>query len=262
VLKSLGEPIGGINVVEIEETRQCVGVAYRIGKAWWRNGFSSEALSAVIKFLFEQVGVNRISAMHNTDNPNSGAVMRTCGMSYEGTKRQAGLDNQGVNDLAEYAILAENYFKHKTIATPETATCRSANESDYDAIIEMSRVWSSEHITRGLMTNSRENLAGLSLWVAEYGGKIVGYCSGVKKHAEDYSVFPPNVDYFEVDELYVLPDYRGNSIGQVLLSFTESELKKQGVSHFLLSSATLEQERISKFYKSCGYGVWITTFYK
>lgn len=113
VLKTLNEPIGGINVVKIDETCKCFEVAYRIGKAWWNQGFASEALSSVIKFLFEQVGANRIAAAHDTRNPNSGKVMLKCGMSYEGTLRQSGYNNQGIYDAACYAILAENYFNGK-----------------------------------------------------------------------------------------------------------------------------------------------------
>lgn len=113
VLKTLNEPIGGINVVKIDETCKCFEVAYRIGKAWWNQGFASEALSSVIKFLFEQVGANRIAAAHDTRNPNSGKVMLKCGMSYEGTLRQSGYNNQGIYNAACYAILAENYFNGK-----------------------------------------------------------------------------------------------------------------------------------------------------
>lgn len=111
VPKSLNEPIGGINVVHIDETCNCLGVAFRISKAWWHQGFAGEALSSVIKFLFEQVGANRIAAQHDTRNPNSGKVMLRCGMSYEGTLRQSGYNNQGVYDATCYAILAEDYFE-------------------------------------------------------------------------------------------------------------------------------------------------------
>ena len=110
VLKSLNEPVGGINVVKIDEKCKGVEVAYRIGKAWWHQGFVSEALSSVIKFLFEQVGANRIAATYDTRNPNSGAVMRKCGMSYEGTLRQSGYNNQGIFDVGCYSILAKDYF--------------------------------------------------------------------------------------------------------------------------------------------------------
>lgn len=110
VLKSLTEPIGGINVVEIDESLRSFGIAYRIGKSWWRQGFASEALKSVIKFLFEQVGANRITATYDTRNPNSDKVMHKCGMRYEGTLRQSGYNNQGIYDAECYAILAEDYF--------------------------------------------------------------------------------------------------------------------------------------------------------
>lgn len=108
-LKSSNEPIGGINVVSTNEACHSCEIAYRIGKAWWNQGIASEALTAVIRFLFEQVGANRITAAYDTRNPNSGAVMRKCGMVYEGTLRQSGCNNQGLYDAAHYAILAEDY---------------------------------------------------------------------------------------------------------------------------------------------------------
>ncbi len=122
VSKSLNEPIGGINVVKIDEYCNCLEIAYRLGKAWWHQGYASEALSSVIKFLFEQVGANRIAAAHDTRNPNSGKVMLKCGMSYEGTLRQSGYNNQGVYDAAYYAILAEDYFECNNKQTLEVTS--------------------------------------------------------------------------------------------------------------------------------------------
>ena len=49
--------------------------------------------------------MNRIEARHDPNNPHSGAVMRKCGMRYEGTSRQADRNNQGICDCARYAIL-------------------------------------------------------------------------------------------------------------------------------------------------------------
>lgn len=109
-LKSLNEPIGGINVVKIDKMCNSVEVAYRIGKKWWHQGFASEALLSVIKFLFEEVGVNRIAATYDTRNQNSGVVMLNCGMIYEGTLRQAGYNNQGIFDVGCYSILSDEYF--------------------------------------------------------------------------------------------------------------------------------------------------------
>lgn len=45
--------------------------------------------------LYYDVGFNRIAAMHDVRNPNSGAVMKKCGMQYEGTYREARLTKEG-----------------------------------------------------------------------------------------------------------------------------------------------------------------------
>ena len=104
------EPIGSIAVVYKDDTIYMVQVGYCIGKKWWGQGIVREALDAVIKFFFEEVGVNRIEARHDPENPNSGKVMVKCGMKFEGINRRASLSNQGIHDSAIYAILAEDYI--------------------------------------------------------------------------------------------------------------------------------------------------------
>ena len=110
VLMEIGEPIGGISVVHRNDDIQMVHIGYCIGRRWWRQGVMTEAFAEVIRFLFEEVGVNRIEARHDVENPNSGKVMLKCGLKYEGTMRQAGRNNQGIRDGAFYGILAEDYF--------------------------------------------------------------------------------------------------------------------------------------------------------
>ena len=61
----------------------------------------------VIRFLMDEVGFERIEACFDPRNPHSGAVMRKCGMTYEGTFRQADRNNQGICDVRWYAILKE-----------------------------------------------------------------------------------------------------------------------------------------------------------
>ena len=109
VLKELGEPIGSIAVVKVDEGAQWVEIGYCIGKNWWCRGYVSEALKALITFFFEEVGVGRIQARHDPRNVGSGAVMRKCGMTYEGTLRRAVHNNQGICDACIYSILREEY---------------------------------------------------------------------------------------------------------------------------------------------------------
>ncbi len=106
VLKSNGdEPIGAIDVVHMDEAVSSVHIGYCIGRKWWHQGITSEALKAVMDFLFDEVDVNRIESRHDSRNPNSGGVMKKCGMKYEGTLRSADWNNQGICDACYYALI-------------------------------------------------------------------------------------------------------------------------------------------------------------
>ena len=105
VLRELGEPIGSISVVNHRDDIAEAEIGYCIGKSWWRKGITSEALAAVMDYLFDEVGMNRIEAKHDVNNPHSGNVMKKCGMAYEGIARSGDRNNRGICDTATYAIL-------------------------------------------------------------------------------------------------------------------------------------------------------------
>ena len=105
VLKEIGEPIGSISVVRQNDRVEEAEIGYCLGSKWWHRGIMSEALAAVIDYLFTEVGLNRIAARHDPNNPHSGGVMRKCGMIYEGTTLSSDKNNQGICDAAHYAIL-------------------------------------------------------------------------------------------------------------------------------------------------------------
>ncbi len=104
------QAIGSIGVVHMNEEIEEAEIGYCIGKEYWRQGIMTEALKAVMRFLFEEAGFNRVCARHDTNNPNSGRVMKAAGMQYEGTMRQAGKNNTGICDCTLYAITKDQYF--------------------------------------------------------------------------------------------------------------------------------------------------------
>lgn len=108
-LKEIGEPIGSISVVSQNDRAAKAEIGYCIGRNWWHKGITTEALRAVIDFLFTEVGMNRIEARHHPGNPHSGDVMKKCGMKYECTTRASHWSNQGIGDTAQYAILKTDW---------------------------------------------------------------------------------------------------------------------------------------------------------
>lgn len=116
--RETGQVIGAIDVVRLHKTTECAEIGYCLSRRYWNQGIMSEALYAVIEFLFSSVECNRIEACHHVGNPASGKVMQKCGMRFEGIKRQGGLDQNGnFYDLANYAILWSDWAKKKS--TPD-----------------------------------------------------------------------------------------------------------------------------------------------
>ena len=109
-LKATGEVIGRIGGMHSDDQVKQIELAYELGQKWWNQGLMTEAVQAVIDFLFKEVGYDRICADHASENPASGKVMQKCGMTYEGTSRQACKCNNGIFDKVIYTILADDYL--------------------------------------------------------------------------------------------------------------------------------------------------------
>ena len=104
-LKTIAEPIGSIGVVELNEANRSCELGYCIGKAFWHQGYMTEALKEVLGFLFAQVHFERITARHDIRNPHSGDVMRKCDMRYVETRENIGLTKEGEPLSCAYYVI-------------------------------------------------------------------------------------------------------------------------------------------------------------
>ncbi|MBE0411270.1 MAG: GNAT family N-acetyltransferase [Anaerolineales bacterium] len=108
VRKADKQLIGAIGV-HIYTINQLAEMGYWVGKPYWKQGYCTEAAREVIRYSFEQLGLNRVQARHMTKNPASGRVMQKVGMQYEGTLRQSLLRWETFEDAAMYSILRDEY---------------------------------------------------------------------------------------------------------------------------------------------------------
>lgn len=94
VPKEKGQPIGSISVVnQYDDSGKCE-IGFCIGRKLWGLGIMTEALVAVMDFLFNEVGYNRVQAYHHVDNPASGRVMIKAGMKEEGRMKEFAVNNR------------------------------------------------------------------------------------------------------------------------------------------------------------------------
>lgn len=84
-------------------------IGYSMARDQWGRGLMTEAVSAIIQFGFERMGLNRIEARCDSLNVGSARVMEKCGMVHEGTLREYFKVDGDFRDLQLYAILRREW---------------------------------------------------------------------------------------------------------------------------------------------------------
>lgn len=106
VIEYQNQVIGSISAMTIDEKNESCEIGYCLGFEFWNKGIMTEAMSAVIQYLFLEVGFHRIAAKHDVENPASGKVMMNGNMTYEGRLREYYLRHDGIySDSLIYSIL-------------------------------------------------------------------------------------------------------------------------------------------------------------
>lgn len=106
--KAEGIMIGSAALTVNPESKRA-DLGYWLGRAWWGQGYATEAASRLIQFGFEELRLNRIYANHNGGNFASGRVMQKIGMKYEGTLREHVWHRGRFVDLIYYGLLRSEY---------------------------------------------------------------------------------------------------------------------------------------------------------
>lgn len=111
VRRDQGRVVGTIGYMWFQPENNAAEVGYSLARNCWNQGFMTEALQAVLRYSFEEMGINRIEAQHEVGNPASGAVMRKCGMTREGTLRSRLYNKGRYVDVELYSILRQEYLQ-------------------------------------------------------------------------------------------------------------------------------------------------------
>lgn len=102
--------VGIIEAMDFNQKVDMVTIGYYLAEAFWGKGIASEAVAVIVKFLMEEVNVNRIQAEVMPLNEPSKKVLLKNGFLKEGLLRQASLwSGKGVVDLEIYGLLKADY---------------------------------------------------------------------------------------------------------------------------------------------------------
>ena len=105
--------IGSIGVFRQQNIHRQTGeMGYYIAQEYWGKGIMTEAVKRIIRYSFDELKIDLLSAFHYSENLRSKRVIEKCGFEYEITLYQSVKRYDGkAKDMVCYSILRNNYYK-------------------------------------------------------------------------------------------------------------------------------------------------------
>lgn len=265
--KADGRVIGSISGVRVHESTGEAEIGYCLSRAYWGQGIMPEALRAVVAYLFETAEMNRVCACHDVRNPNSGRVMKKAGMTFEGIFRQAGRNNQGIADMAWYAILREDWNGSVRRKEKKPVTARLARESELERINELRGQVFSLHAAGKPDVFKPEfppevaeyihviwNDPEQEIVVAEMDGQVCGFA--VLHHfSKPETPFMLERDFLDIDEFCVDEACRRQGAATAMIAFIREFARERGFHRLELNMWEFNREALA-FYEAAGFATY------
>ncbi len=101
-------PIGDL-AVHLTESGRTAEIGYTFAPDHWGHGYAAEAVAGLIPYLFDEVGVTRISAFVHPENGPSARVLERNGFLYEGHTRSSHWIRGEVADDCIFGLLRADW---------------------------------------------------------------------------------------------------------------------------------------------------------
>lgn len=261
--KENGRVIGNISVVKLNEAAESADMGYCMSRAFWGRGIMPEALRAVMDYLFDTVGLNRIAACHDVRNPKSGRVMEKAGMKVEGILRGAGRNNQGICDEVWHAALKadrEPPVKKK----PAGVQIRFARDEDLESVNLLRKQVNDLHVAGkpevfkpGFCDVLRDYIYEIRqdprkrIVVAERNGSICAFA--VLNHiTRPENPYMFERDFMDIDEFCVAEEHRRQGVAGAMIEFIRQYTKEEGLGRLELNMWEFNRNALA-FYETEGF---------
>jgi len=110
-VKETGRHIGIVGFESWNPVTDRAEIGFLIARSHWRQGYASEAALRVMRFGFEQMGLNRIEARVKPENESSRLLLEAkLGMRREALMREHSWWRGSYHDLELYAILKREFY--------------------------------------------------------------------------------------------------------------------------------------------------------
>lgn len=108
--KKSNRNIGQIALCRVYSEIKTAEIEYCIGEGYWGNGYATEALNALIDFLFRNTEFEKLEAYHRSENVRSGRVLEKSRMHKTDTVERFKRENKSPDGEVCYCIECGEYF--------------------------------------------------------------------------------------------------------------------------------------------------------
>ena len=98
-----------LNVLEFEPKTAMIG--YTLARDAWGQGYAAEAVTALLKYCFEELGLHRVRANCDARNQASWRLLEKLGFRREAHFVESYLEHRTWFDEFEYAMLEREWFE-------------------------------------------------------------------------------------------------------------------------------------------------------
>jgi len=227
-LKENGKVIGSIKL-RPDENRgnyKAKYISFALSFDYWGKGYMTEAVKGVVKYVFDEMEIDLLSAFHFPHNIRSKRVLEKCGFTYEVTIKHGNTIYDGqIFDTVCYSLLKTDYYKSMKeyqiieITPDELSKCVS--------------FWGDGNDSRLIERNT---------FVYKRGSEYVG----------GFALFERYEKCGHFSHFFVKSDLRGQGIGSSLLEFAIEHLKKTGMEVMRLH-VDKDNLRAIKLYEKYGF---------
>ena len=264
--KETGRVIGNIAVVRLDGNIDAAEMGYCLSRSFWGRGIMPEALRAVMDYLFDTAGLNRVAACHDVNNPRSGRVMSKAGMQKEGLQRGAGRNNLGICDHIWYASLRSDRNPAPR-PSPARVDVRFARDEDLERVNELRRQVNDLHVAGkpeifrpGFCDELRDYIHVIQedpqkeIVVAVLEDTVCGFA--VLNHVtRPENPFMFERDYLDIDEFGVDENCRRRGAATAMIRFIRDYARQKGYRRLELNMWEFNRGALA-FYEAAGFSTY------
>lgn len=174
--------VGACGFNDWSHSDRSVDIGYWLMPEYWGRGLMQACLPTILRFAIGALGVHRVHADVEPENPASARVLERIGFVFEGTQRDAEYKNGRFLSLHQYSLLATDPAA-RTLLQDDSLTLRPSREADalaLSALAHRSKAhWgypdSWMEAWDAALTLSSSQLAGRYAVLAAADGSLLGF---------------------------------------------------------------------------------------